>query len=171
MRDLDLTATERVLLANQYEILGLLKKEKSYLLLSEALKDGHRWLYEQSFDWLSEDMPKKVAEDVLQILDIYSSMQSSYRDLTDKTGIEESQLRFPGFDGNNEGELLHFARALRTSDRFTDTLVGDLNSHMPTTETYDRMIRRWQELGAPHYPYTRDVIIQILEARIHPSRR
>jgi hypothetical protein len=171
MRDLNLTSAERLILANQFEILGHLKKDKGLERLAEALKDGHKWLYEQSFDWFSEEMSDKVAQDVLKILEIYSSMRDSFRDLVDKTDLDESRLRFPGFDGNNEGDLMHFAKALRENDRYTDTLVGDLNSHMPTTEMYGRMVSQWYELGEPNYPYPREVIIKILEAQTHPSRR
>lgn len=109
---------------------------------------------------------------VLQILGIYGDMQDSYAQLEDKTGIVEEDLKFRGFDGNNEGELLHFADALRKAGRFETTIGPQAkNSHMPTTETYSRMIQRWKELGEPLYPYTREMIIAILAERVHPSRR
>lgn len=166
MRNLTFTDTERIILANQYEILAALKNDPHFTQLAEALRDGHKWLYEQSFTWVSEVMPDKVAEDVLKTIEIYSAMKDSYRDLADKSGIEERLLEFRGFDGNNEGELLHFARALRVNDRYTETLgTGDLNSHMPMCEMYDRMVAAWDMLGRPEYPYSRETIIAILEAR------
>lgn len=167
MRDLNFTDTERIMLANQYEILGALKKDPSLTQLAEALRDGHKWLYEQSFAWVSDVMSDKVAEDVLRIIEIHSAMKDSYRDLADKTGIEERLLEFRGFDGNNEGELLHFARALREHGRYTETLgTGDLNSHMPMCDMYDHMVAAWDKLGRPEYPYSREAIIAILEARM-----
>jgi len=36
---------------------------------------------------------------------------------------------------------------------------------------YRRMIHRWQELGKPMFLYSRDVIINILAARIHPDNQ
>jgi len=174
MRDLNLTDTERLILANQHEILSLLKKEdKDYhLQMSENLRDGHKWLYNQGFDHLSDNLSEEKVNHVLQILGIYSDMQDSYRQLEDKTGIKEGDLKFKGFDGNNECELMHFADALRKADRFESTIGKRAkNSHMPTTDTYSRMIQKWKELGEPHYPYTRETIIAILAEWIHPSRR
>lgn len=166
MVDLNLTDVERLILANQYEILGALKKDTHYTKLAEALRDGHKWLYEQSLEGVSEVMSDKAAEDVLKIIEIYSAMKDSYRDLADKSGIDKHLLEFRGFDGNHEGELLHFARALRENGRFEDTLKqGDLNSHMPMRGIYDRMVGAWVKLGRPEFPYSREAILAILEAR------
>jgi hypothetical protein len=118
------------------------------------------------------NLPEVKTQHVLDILDIYSSMQSSYRELTDKSGIDKSDLVFPGFDGNNEAELLMFASAFRKHDHFTET-IGEpaKNSHFPTNDMYQRMINRWRELGEPLYPYTKATILAILEAQTHPSNR
>ena len=174
MRPMNLTDTERLILANQHEILAYLKKEdKDYhFRMAENLRDGHKWLYEQGFDHFSENLPEEKVEHVIQILGIYGDMHDSYDQLEDKTGIKKDDLKFRGFDGNNECELMHFADALRKSDRFEATIGKRAkNSHMPTTETYKRMIQRWKELGEPHYPYTREMIIAILAEWVHPSRR
>lgn len=42
MKDLELTDVERVILANQYEILSILKEDDSYGLLAQNLRDGHK---------------------------------------------------------------------------------------------------------------------------------
>lgn len=172
MPRIKLTDTERLILANQYEILSLLNKDENYALMAESLRDGYEWLYRQYFDHLSENLSPENAEHVLTILGIYSDMHDSYRDLPDKSGIEERHLHFPGFDGNNEAELLGFARSLRKHDRFVSTIGPTAkNSHMPTTEMYERMIQKWQELGKPRYPYSRTQITAILDAQIHPDSR
>jgi uncharacterized protein YfbU (UPF0304 family) len=169
---LKLSDTERLILANQYEILAALKKDESLERLAENLRDGHEWLYSQGFDWFSENLPAEDAEHVLWILGIYGDMKASFEALSDKTGIDPRLLAFPGFDGNNESELLHFAGALRKSERFVETIGPNAkNSHMPTTDTYRRMIAKWRELGEPNYPYSREQIVAILDARIHPDNR
>ena len=38
---MEFTDTERLILANQYEILGKLNSDEDYLKLAENLKDGH----------------------------------------------------------------------------------------------------------------------------------
>ena len=65
MAKIDLTDVERLILANQYKILSLLEKDESYDRLSEQLLEGHKWLYSQSLDNVSEDMPDDDAEHVL----------------------------------------------------------------------------------------------------------
>lgn len=172
MPRLQLTDTERLILANQYEILGSLKKDETYTRLAEQLRDGHEWLYQQNFEYLSSNMSNEDAELVVTILGIYSDIKDSYAQLADKSGIETHQVEFPGFDGNNEGELLRFSRALRESDRFVETLPEHgKNSHMPTRDIYGRMIAKWDELGKPHFPLSKDQIVAVLAARTYPSNR
>ena len=172
MASINLTDTERLILANQYEILSELREDSSYAEMAENLRHGHEWLYAQYFDYISPVLPAGQAEHVLKILGIYGDMKSSYDQLADKSGVEESQLTFPGFDGNNESELLCFAEALQKAGRFEVTLGKHArNSHMPTTAVYERMIAKWRELGSPHYPYEKQTIIDILAARVHPEHR
>lgn len=162
------------MLANQYEIMSMLDKHSSeyYLLMSETLRAGHKWLYDQFFDSLSENLSDEVAQHVLKILGIYSDLRDSYNELEDKSGIDETELSFPGFDGNNESEYLSFAGDLLKHRRF-ETTLGKVakNSHMPTTEIYKRMIECWEALGAPNYPYPKSTIMKILDARIHLERK
>ena len=167
----NLTDTERLILANQYEILGHLKDEESYIRLAENLRDGHKWLYEQNIQ-VSENLSEEVVNHVLAILGIYSDLRDSYKQLSDKSGIEEHLVTFPGFDGNNESELLHFARALSKNGNYSETIGSEArNSHMPTTDTYRRMINEWKAMGEPRYPFSKEQIIQIVEARVHPENR
>jgi uncharacterized protein YfbU (UPF0304 family) len=172
MRDIELTDKERLFLANQYEILAALSDVEHYGLMAEALKAGHKWLYDQFFASLSENLPDFKAQHVLTILGIYGDMKASYDHLADKAGIDEKSLTFPGFDGNNEYDLLSFADGLIKHGRFGTTLGKNArNSGMHTTGTYGRMIDRWRELGSPNYPYSKSAIEEILAARIHPDNR
>lgn len=169
---MQLTDVERLLLANQYEILAALKKEESYARLAGQLRDGHEWLYSQAFDWLSPNLPVDDAEHVLKILGIYSDLKDSYGALEDKSGIDAGALEFPGFDGNNESEFLAFSRALRDAGRFVSTVPEyGKNSHHATTDMYSRMIAKWQELGEPLYPYSKSTILAIIDSQIHPENR
>lgn len=167
-----LTDIERLLLANQYEILAELKENESYARLSEQLRDGHEWLYSQAFEWLSPNMPSDQAEYVLTILGIFSDLKDSFQQLVDKSGIEPRSVEFPGFDGNNEAELLTFTRALRADGRFTHTIPEHgKNSHFPTTDLYLRIIAEWRRLGEPSFPYSRETVLALTNARVHPENR
>ncbi|MEN8975135.1 YfbU family protein [Acinetobacter baumannii] len=159
---LELTDKERLILANQYEILGLLKKEDYYLDLAEQLRDGHKWLYRQSFGTLSENLPDEDAELVLNILEVHKALKISYDALTDKSGISIQDISFAGFDGNNESELIDFADALKKSNRFVNVIdAGVRNSHIPKVHTYETMIQKWHELDQS-YTLTKDQILYIL---------
>lgn len=172
MRDIELTDKERLMLANQYQILGILKNDAYYTCMAESLASGHPWLYKQIFDNFSENLSDAKTEHVLKILEIYGVLKDSYNALTDQEGIDMHSVNFPGFDGNNEIDLLSFAEDLIKHGRFSNTLGATaINSHMQTTDMYERMIERWVELGRPGYPYSKEVIMQILAAKIHPENR
>lgn len=159
---LDLTDKERLFLSNQYEILGILKNEDHYLLLAEQLREGHKFLYQQSFNSLYENLPDENAELVLNILQVYEALKDSYNTLSDKSGITIQDVSFPGFDGNNEPELIGFVDALRKMNRFVSTIeAGVLDSHMPKVQTYRNMIQKWNELGKSNR-LTKEQILYIL---------
>lgn len=146
---IELTDKERLFLANQHEILGHLNKDNSdyHFKLAEQLRDGHEWLYSQSFDNFSENLPDDAAELVLNILQIYEMIQDAYDGLSDKSLISEHQIKFPGFDGNNETEFMGFVDALEKDNRFVDVIqTGNRNSHSPKVHVYERMIAKWQAL-------------------------
>lgn len=153
MSDLKLTDTERLILANQYEIMSLLHEDKTYLQLSKQLRNGHVWLYRQSFQYLSPVLPEGDAIFVLEIVGIYDQMLHSFQKLDDKSGLTEEDVRFPGFDGNDsyESSLLGFAEALAEDRRYADTLnvQRGANSHYQAVPGYQRVIERWRAMGSP----------------------
>lgn len=164
----DITDKERLILANQYEILSKLDKNEGdyYARLAGNLRQGHAWLYNQAFDHLAPVLADEQASLVTTILGIYADMKNSYRDIKEETeGIDESRLEFPGFDGNNESELLGFTGALLEDGRYVHLLGKTaLNSHCAMEDTYSRMIGRWHELGEPRYPLSKEHIQSLLSA-------
>jgi uncharacterized protein YfbU (UPF0304 family) len=144
-----LTDTERLILANQYEILGTLKKDDSLLKLSQSLKLGHSWLYSQSYAmYVNSDFSKENSDLVLDILGLYEAIQVSYENLpeNEKSKISETSIIFPGFDGNNESEFRLFADALYEDDRYT-SVKSRSNSHMPSIGMYQTMIEKWEKMN------------------------
>jgi len=135
---------------------------------------GLKWKYAGIFD--SAESPDDVRHDVVNILDMWSFMESSYKDLSnaDKTRIENEahpfgDARFSGFDGNNESEYISVARFLIDHlDRFTDFKGRDLNSHMPSIDRYSRMFLVFEpihkSLGLSGKKLGATEIIEILKA-------
>lgn len=162
--EIQLTDKERLFLANQHEILSFLDKDNSeyHSKLAEQLKCGHKWLYEQSFDSFDENLSDEDANLVLDILQVYEMMQDAYDALADKTGISESEVTFPGFDGNNETEFMGFVDALEKDNRYVDVIKkGHRNSHSQKVHRYESMINKWEEFGKP-YSLTKDQLFEIL---------
>lgn len=164
---MELTDTERLILSNQYQLLAKLENDDHYALMAETLRRGYKWLYDE---YLEQSLWPKVDDDkcefVVSVLDLYSTMKSSYEALEDKSGIEAHEVEFPGFDGNNETELMGFADYLQKHRRFEDVLQkGRKNSHMPTVEIYSRMLQAKHDLGDTDYPYSKEQIRQLLDAR------
>lgn len=178
-QNLEISDAERLILANQYEILARLDRlqsgheHDSYSLLASQLRDGYEWLYQQSLSYMADVLDERVVNHVLETLELFSTLKASYDRLADKSGIDEHHVTFLGFDGNNEAEMLGFAHALGQADRYNSVLdEGNCpNSHMPTYELYGRMIEQWKALGSPRFPLTKDHIQQIAAARIHPENR
>lgn len=84
----NLTDTERLILANQYELLSKLAEneyETEYFLrISKQLKDGHKWLYEQVFDSIGENLDNESANFVVNVLSLYRALLNSYEQLKTK---------------------------------------------------------------------------------------
>lgn len=159
---IELTDKERLLLANQYEILGLLKNEDYYSELAEQLREGHKWLYEQSFDVIYPNFPEESAILVLEILELYEVISDSYDALTDKSDINAKKVLFSGFDGNYETEYMGFVDALKKNNRFVDVIeAGIRNSHAPKAHVYESMLNKWNKLDKSRQ-LTKEQLLEIL---------
>ncbi|MEW5704425.1 MAG: YfbU family protein [Pseudomonadota bacterium] len=116
-----------------------------------ALVGGHYWGLAWEHGGLfhgHEDREQAVSE-VVNILDMWSFLESGYARLTDddKARIASEleslgkDVRFPGFDGNNESEHYSISRFLIDDmDRFSSFKGRDLNSHHPVLDGYRRML-------------------------------
>jgi len=139
------TDTERVILANQYEILGKLGDDQAYLDLAENLRDGHEWIYKQKI-FVSPIFTEEKSDFVVSILELYEAIQNSFDSLSDKGSLTADRVKFPGFDGNNEGEYMRFFSALVENDQFAH-VKANKNSHMQKVSTYTNMLDKWESLG------------------------
>jgi len=168
---IELTDKDRLFLANQYEILAGLNEGSAaewYSELSRNLKDGQKWIYENQI----KSLLSPVFEDhefVLGVLSMFDALSRSFEKLDDKSGIEAEDVRYSGFDGNNEVEHLSFVDALFRDRRFVDTIRAEgLNSHSQRVGLYKRMLTEWQRQGKAH-DLNRDQILGILAARRYPG--
>lgn len=138
------------------------------------------WKY-SGIPFEDQDDPEIVKE-VLDILDMWSFIEYSYEQLSDK---EKEYLevaakpfgkdpKFPGFDGNNESSYMGIASFIVNDlERFEEFKGRNFNSHCPSLDGHGRMlsvfekIRRNMNFG----PLSAGDLTNILKERIHPDNR
>lgn len=130
--------------------------KESYNKKIEVLKNGFSLHYNELFNQISsEEMTNDECKEVLDILDMYSSIIRSFHCLKNN-GIQlkelnENDVLFPGFDGNNENKQYLYADFFMYKlDRFKDVqdhlLNGDLNSHQSVLDKYRLQLKKWKSM-------------------------
>ena len=169
---MQLSEVERWILSNQYRILERLypEYEDSFKEAQEAIGCG----YELEYDGLSQHiysgqqvMTTVECQEVINILAMFSVLARTYKSLPNTADTDESSIRFPGFDENTEGKQIRYARYFcrSGSGNFTDLdRPDDFNSHMPTLDSYRRMLAAWSATESK-YKLSKDDIIRIASAR------
>jgi hypothetical protein len=171
MADLTLDRKDRLILANQYRILKKIDPDEGdfYQRSLEILENGYEREYERLTTGIYEDtMSAEECEEVHLILGMFRRLSYSYKELGDKSGIEADDLRFHGFDGNNEDKYLSYGTFLNSLGKYEESEVID--SHMPSLEMYRRMLAEFEPLKEKPLLGKED-IQRVLAAQIHPSNR
>lgn len=158
---------KRYELINQLLILERLYPEDAdyYAKNRKALENG----YALHYSWLTENISDGLSEsecrEVLDILDMYRSITFSWERLHDGEALPE-KLKFKGFDGNNESELLGYVQYFVIElKRFEELTYGKeypyFNSHGSMLDKYRRMLAVWKEYD---FELTDDQIASVVEA-------
>jgi uncharacterized protein len=172
------------MLRNQYRLLGQLdaSARDECQRAIEMLDRGYELEYSSLSMHMGGPMTEHECIEVIDILQMHRELRWSYDDLADKSEVDEGAITFRGFDGNNEPKELGYARFLIEDENKFQELAGpggSLNSHMPTLDTYRRMLVVWRRAAGRHQSssagsenlLTADEMRQITEARVHPSNR
>jgi uncharacterized protein YfbU (UPF0304 family) len=177
------SGAERVMLAMLADIYQHLDvdREMDPEFIKSAVFGGHDWAMAWKYHNLlhGETVNAAVVEEVARILEMWSILEASFGNLTAKQkgqvakelGEEKVEVRFDGFDGNNEGD--HFTVAsfmVQDLKRFDEFSKRDLNAHWPTLDGYRRMLPVYRRLVG-HSRLSPSSIAEILDARTHPERR
>jgi uncharacterized protein YfbU (UPF0304 family) len=169
---------KRMVLVNQYQMLALLdvKDREFWEQAAEMTRSG--WPVDSlpGVDLIKSYLKDALTTDdqrfVLDAFHVFELLQDA-----EKKGMKPTQehafTKFPGFDGNNEGQLLSYARHIRQNEHrfeYVELAGNDLNSHFPAAEMYQRMIVEWERQGRPLY-LNQEQFDGLLLAQSHPSRR
>ena len=154
---MELSKKERLSLINQCLILEKLYPDEAnyYEQHRIALQQGFQLHYQWILENVWDDLPEEECRKVLDALDLYRGIVSSFDALEDKDGLTESRVRFPGFDGNNESHYLAYSRYFIVDlERYEELIRGqeypDFNSHSQMLEKYERMTSLWKSWQRPH---------------------
>lgn len=158
--------------------------EIDHSFVRDTIFENQTW----ALPWKFSGVPFKNTETpplvkkVLDILDMWRSIEYSYSELTEE---EKEKLEinaapfgkkplFKGFDGNNETEYLAAADfIINKLDRFEEFKLRDLNSHMSSLSTYERMASVFNPIFHENYgePLSLEQLTLVLREMIHPSHR
>ena len=139
-------------LANQHAILEKLDEQNAdhHAHMRKVYENGYAINYSDDFENIYDEFSREESGFVIDVLDMYSAMQRSWKQLGSPDDLNESDLRFPGFDGNNETSYMAYAKfVVKDEDRFTDLNIFDFNSHMHMLDSYRSMVNAWKQKGTP----------------------
>ncbi len=160
-----LTKIERLMLSNQYRMLEKLHGDdeydkKHYARLAEIFECGYMSLYRHALGHIQDQLPEEVSEEVLSILDMHRAMRFSLGEKPDPVYLEK--VKFLGFDANNEGEHLSFARFFSEEGKKYPELQI-YNSHHSTLPRYRKMLAEWTRMKRESH-LTKPQIDSIIES-------
>lgn len=167
-----------LMLSEIYEKLGV-DGETDPKFVRSAIISGNEWGLEWKYSGIPFDRqatPKPVKE-VVDFLDMWSFIEEAYKGMSseDKKLMETSaapfgmDVKFMGFDGNNESEYLNIAHFLIDDmNRFPIFKARELNSHMRSISIYRRMysvLKRMRKNLTPEKQLNATQIIELLKAK------
>lgn len=147
---MNLTLAERLIISNQFKILEKLYPEEAEFFSTHrtAVENGYKLHYDDLVENFFDEMPEEESLEILEILSMYRALTFSHQKLKDKSGIKADDIRFKGFDGNEEtSQYLYTKFFILELGRFDELRYGndhpDFNSHFPMLNQYRDMLRVW----------------------------
>lgn len=163
---------QKLCLLNQYKILrdlAIIRKDEHDEELYDnnviILQNGFTYNYQDLLEEFSTEMTDEECKLVWDILDLYCVIKYSYKNIQNPS-INEYDIYFKGFDGNNEIQLLSYCKFiifnLHRFCELTENERSDFNSHHEMHNDYKRMVDRWMKMDRP-YDLSEEQIKEILD--------
>ena len=153
------TAEQRLILANQYEILALLdvRNGAAHRLQAKRLRAGFLDLAGAAAG-LGDPLPSTVHDDVSRVLAMHLALYVAQQAGRVGDDIELREIAFQGFDTGSEGPHYAYAQHLiRDEGRHSESRVGSGQSQVPKLARYRRMLQAWQQAANPDRLTRQDV--------------
>lgn len=186
MEEVKLSAGEKLILLMLCDVYDHLKVkgETETKLIKEAIFSGNLWGlgWQMTGVFQGSETPPEVVSETVHVLGMWQRLEQSFKNLksSDKEWLARAaepfgeDVRFHGFDGNNEGNHISAAHFLVDYlDRFQEFKGRDLNAHMPTLEAYRRMLNVFEPIlqQVTNRDFSAAQIAEVLKAWRHPSHR
>ena len=164
---MEMTMIQRLILANQYKLLGLLDptNEKKYSRVEMIVKGG----FDRELKELSQDFTEISEQDcqtVLDTLEMYKALHVSYNNLADKSGVTPHRLQFVGYCAVREKKYLNYLRFISgVEGKYQEFMQCEhgCDSQTPMWDKYCKMLDVWR--ACPHaYHLSMQEIQNILNA-------
>ena len=152
----------RMILLGQYKIREKIaeltkdKDEKEYCeFAQEILQRGYSDNYYELDCMVEEEEISDVDSNLVwDILEMYRAITDKYESSEElQNEFSFSQIRFSGFDLNEETELYCYYRFLVEEDERYEEFLGEdghaINSHFPHLPHYKHMLELWEGMGKP----------------------
>lgn len=155
MSSLHPTFVERLILMNQHRILEILDPDEA-----EYHRERQR-VFELGFQAQyvppnidPTEVPLSISDEVHEIVEMFSALNRAYDVLQKPSNISVREIKFNGFDGNNEGgHLAYLGFCVDRFDGFKEKIhrisgeaIDGLNSHFPFLPLYRRMLEAWKQI-------------------------
>jgi uncharacterized protein YfbU (UPF0304 family) len=180
------TQAEKLQISMLCEIYRTLGIKNSYNpdVVDSAISSDNYWALGMEYPDLDtgEPLPDSVTL-VIDAIDMYDILDYTYKQMSKEDRDEVAaavtrfdpahSLKFPGFDGNNEGHYRNIAYLLRKMGRFSEIEIT-ANSHRPMIDIYRRMLEVFLSERADFEPdvgISKQSFIDTLNAKTHPENR
>ena len=164
---MEMTATQRLILANQYKLMSLLEPANvaKYQRLETIVKGGFA-LELKELDKEFSDLSESECRAVLDTLEMYHALQVSYNNLGDKSSLTPHRLQFAGYCAVREKKYLNYLRFITgVEGKYQEFMRCEhgCDSQTPMWDKYSKMLEVWR--SCPHeYHLSMAEIQKILNA-------
>ncbi|MGC6335457.1 YfbU family protein [Pasteurella multocida] len=144
---MEMTSTQRLILANQYKLMGLLDSQNAqkYQRLEAIVKGGFA-LELKELDKEFSDVSEQECQTVLDTLEMYNALQTSYNNLSDKSALTPHRLQFAGYCAVREKKYLNYLRFITgVEGKYQEFMRCEhgCDSQVPMWDKYMRMLDVW----------------------------
>ncbi|QLB13585.1 hypothetical protein EV697_10527 [Bisgaardia hudsonensis] len=149
---MEMTSTQRLILANQYKLMGLLEPDnaKKYQRLEMIVKGGFA-LELKELDKEFSNLSEEECRTVQDTLEMYHALQVSYANLADKSMVTPHRLQFVGYCAFREKRYLNYLRFItKIEGKYQEFMSCEhgCDSQTPMWDKYLNMLAVWR--SCPH---------------------